>query len=151
TAATLPREPGFVLAADATCETLYTQRLDGALVATKLAPDHVASEVIAQADGYAYLVRFARSNAGDEPVGAGIWLAFSSGAIARIDEAARTVRVVAYAVPRASALGDGPGPGDVTYVDATGVVVVRAGGRVDGEAVAHTVDHVLDAVGGTTW
>ena len=39
TLVTLPREPGFVLGADAACTTLYTQRLDGALVASSLVPN----------------------------------------------------------------------------------------------------------------
>lgn len=139
TLVTLPRDPGFVLGADAACTTVYTQRLDGALVASSLVPGAGESRVIAQANGYVY---DARRSAGGGAVAPGLLLALSSGAIARIDDGTTAVRVLGYATPRASAIADGLEPGDVAYADATGVVVLRADGGSG---------RVLEAPRGSTW
>ncbi|XYH97323.1 hypothetical protein ACMHYB_57795 [Sorangium sp. So ce1128] len=48
--------------------------------------------------------------------------------MARLDEARGEVRALGYATPRASVIADGSLPGDVAFVDATGIVVVRQGG-----------------------
>lgn len=133
------REPGLVLAVDEACRTLFTQHLDGALVATLLdgaAP--AAPRVIASADGYVYDVRPSVARDG---IGAGLWIALSSGALARIDEATSEVRVLGYASPRATALGDGPLPGELVYADDSGVVVLRARGP----------ERLLEASGATVW
>ncbi|MDI3285523.1 protein kinase [Polyangium sp. 15x6] len=134
----VPHEAGLVLAVDTTCRTLYTQRLDGAIVATSLDGAPAAPRVIASADGYVYDVRPSAARGG---VGAGSWIAVSSGALARIDEATSEVRVLGYASPRATALGDGPSPGELVYADDTGVVVLRERGP----------ERLLEASGATVW
>jgi serine/threonine protein kinase len=119
----VPREPGLVLGADAACATLYTQRLDGTLVAHPLAGG--APRELAATDGYVYL---ARPSPARGAVPGGLLLALSSGAVARIDEGTAAVRVLGYATPRATALADGPQPGEVVYADAGGVVLLRPAG-----------------------
>ncbi|AUX44923.1 protein kinase [Sorangium cellulosum] len=133
----VPRAPAFVLGVDAACRTLFTQELDGNLVATSFRD--LASRTLAVTDGYVYEARPSPARGG---VGPGLWLAFSSGAVARLDEARSEVRVLGYATPRASAIGDGPLPGDVAFADATGVVVVRQGG---------VAERVLDASSAAEW
>jgi len=131
------REPALVLAIDAPCRSLFTQRLDGALVATSL-EGASTPRVIGAADGYVYDVRPSAARGG---VGAGLWIAVSSGALAFIDEATAEVRVLGYASPRATALGDGPQPGELVYADDTGVVVLHARGP----------ERLLEALGATVW
>jgi len=82
--------------------------------------------MLAMADGYVY---DARPSGGRSPGDTGLLLALSSGAVARIDDATRTVRVLGYATPRANALADGPRPGEVVFADTTGVVLLRPGAR----------------------
>src|SRR6185436_554129 len=41
------------------------------------------------------------------------------------------IRVLGHAAPRATAIGDGPLPGDLAYADATGILIRRLGGQVD--------------------
>ncbi|WP_437874650.1 nSTAND1 domain-containing NTPase [Sorangium sp. So ce513] len=135
--AAVPRAPAFVLGVDAACRTLFTQELDGNLIATSLRD--LSSRTIAVTDGYVYEARPSPAR-GD--VGPGLLLAFSSGAVARIDEARGEVRVLGYATPRATAIADGPHPGDVAFADATGVVVVRRAG---------VAERVLDGVTGAEW
>ncbi|UQA55759.1 serine/threonine-protein kinase [Polyangium aurulentum] len=133
-----PREPGLVLGVDSACRTLFTQRLDGTLVATSLDAG-AKPRPLAAADGYVYDVRPSPARGG---VGAGLLIAVGSGALARIDEATGEVRLLGYASPRATAIGDGPRPGELVYADDTGVVLLRPdGGRV----------RLLEAMGGTTW
>jgi hypothetical protein len=118
----LPHEPGLVLGAGGACRAVYTQRLDGMLVVHPL--DGRPSHDLAQADGYVY---DARPSGGRVPGDTGLLLALSSGAIARIDDATRTLHVLGYATPRAAALADGPRPGDVVFADGTGVVLLHPG------------------------
>jgi len=138
-----PLEPLLVIGADSGCTALYTQRLDGTLVVSPIAPNATAAggeaRAIAVADGYVF---DARPSPARGSFGPGLWLALSSGAIARIDEQSASVRVVGYASPRAFAVADGPHPGDVAYVDATGVIVQSASGKVD---------RVLDASAELPW
>ncbi|WP_437573802.1 nSTAND1 domain-containing NTPase [Sorangium sp. So ce887] len=133
----VPTAPALVLGVDAACRTLFTQELDGNLVATSLRD--LSSRTLAVTDGYVYEARPSPAR-GD--VGPGLWLAFSSGAVARIDERRGEVRVLGYATPRATAIADGPLPGDVAFADATGVVLVRRAGLAD---------RVLDGVSGAEW
>jgi serine/threonine protein kinase len=145
TMGTVPREPGLVIGVDAACSTLYTQRLDGTLVATPFAAGPSRSKPMATADGYVYGVRPSRGGPGHAsgaPVGTGLLLALSSGAIARIDDATSTVRLLGYATPRATALADGPQPGEVAYADDTGIVLLRPGSAPE---------RVLREAGGTVW
>jgi hypothetical protein len=122
---TVPREPGFVLGTGAACRVLYTQRLDGTLV--EHAFDGRPGRDLGKADGYVFDVRPSTSH-GVEHGGSGLLLALSSGAVARIDDATRSVRVLGYATPRARAVADGPHPGEVVFADSTGVVLLRPGG-----------------------
>lgn len=133
----VPRAPALVLGVDAACRTLFTQELDGNVVATSLRD--LSSRTIAVTDGYVYE---ARPSAARGDVGPGLWLAFSSGALARIDEARGEVRVLGYATPRATAIADGPLPGDAAFADATGVVVIRRAGLTE---------RVLEGVSGAEW
>ena len=137
--ASVPRAPGFVLGVDAACATLFTQELDGNLVATPLAPGVGVPQTIAVTDGYVYE---ARPSAARGDVGSGLLVAFSSGAVARIDDGTGEVRVLGYATPLATAIGDGPAPGEGVYADATGVVLVRRSG---------VSERVLEGAGGATW
>jgi hypothetical protein len=73
--------------------------------------------------------------------GPGLWLALSSGALARIDEQTNRVRVFGYASPRASALTDGPAPGELVYADATGVVMLGPQSAV----------RLIEPMGATVW
>jgi len=134
-----PRDPGFVIGADSACAVLYTQRLDGALVENRFAGEPLGARVIAAADGYVYDARPSPPRGG---VGPGIWLALSSGAIARIEEQRGAVRLLGYATPRASAIAEGPSPGAVVYADASGVVVLDASGKAE---------RVLEAGGESPW
>jgi hypothetical protein len=135
----VPREPGLVLGVDGACRMLFTQRLDGTLVATSLVDGGTRPRPLAAADGYVYDVRPSPARGG---VGAGLWIAASSGALARIDEATGEVRLLGYASPRATALGDGPKPGELVYADDTGVVLLRPDG---------SRKRLLEATGGIPW
>jgi hypothetical protein len=121
---TLPREPALIVGADAACRVLYTQRLDGTLLATPIA-DGAIGRPLARADGYVYEARPFEARGGRS---SGLLLALGSGAIARIDDAVGAVTRLGYASPRATALGPGPAPGDVVYADETGVVLLDGGG-----------------------
>lgn len=125
-----PRVPGFLLGVDAKCRTLLAQALDGALQAIPLVAGAAAVEPrrLGEVDGY---VHDARPSPARGDVGAGLLLASSSGAVARVDDATGEVRIIAYASPFATAIGDGPEPGDVAYADSTGVVLVRRSGAIE--------------------
>lgn len=126
-----PRVPGFLLGVDATCRTLLAQALDGALLSIPLVAGAAEARRLAVqpgADGYVYEARPSPAR-GD--VGSGLLLAWSSGAVARVDDATGEVRVIGYASPFATAIGDGPEPGDVAYADSTGVVLVRRSGAIE--------------------
>lgn len=138
TMATLEREPGILLGVDAACRNLYYQRLDGTLVVAPFDAEPSAYRVLAKADGYVYDVRPSLARGTEGP---GLWLALSSGALARIDENTKSVRVLGYATPRASALADGPEPGDLVYADATGVVLLGSRSAV----------RLIEPVGATVW
>jgi hypothetical protein len=129
------RAPGLVVGADARCSRLYTQKLDGTLLAEPF--DGSGARTLAVADGFVFDARPARGS-----IGTGLWIGVGSGAIARIDDVTLAVRVAAYASPVASAIGDGPRPGDLAYADATGVTIVRPDG---------VSERVLDAANGTVW
>jgi hypothetical protein len=149
--ATVPREPGLVIGADRACSALYTQRLDGTIVETKLATG--VARALAQGDGYVY---DARPSLGAPlapgAVGPGLWIALSSGAIARIDELTGLVHVAAYATPRAAALAEGARPGDVAYADAGGVVLLRLAPPEPGTGtIAWRSERVLEATGESPW
>ena len=151
--AQIPREPALVIGSDSACKVLYTQRLDGAIVETRL--ESGAARVLARTDGYVYDVRPSLGGAGTAgraAFGPGLWIAVSSGAIARIDELSSAVYVAGYATPRAAALADGARPGDVAYADAGGIVLLRAQppepetGRITWRS-----ERMLEATGESPW
>jgi len=123
----VPREPLLILGIDAACSTLFTQSLDGTLTARPLASG-APPRAIAVADGYVFDVRLSAAREGRS---SGLYLLLSSGAIARIDDATQAVRLLAYATPRATAVADGPVPGEVLFADATGVLLLRNTGATD--------------------
>ena len=150
--AEIPREPALVIGADSACKVLYTQRLDGAIVETQLASGAV--RVLARTDGYVYDARPSRGAAGSPApaFGPGLWLAVSSGAIARIEELTGEVRVAGYATPRAAALTDGAHVGDVAYADAGGIVLLRA--QPPDPVTGHLSwrsERMLEATGESPW
>ncbi|HRI65439.1 MAG TPA: hypothetical protein PK156_14425, partial [Polyangium sp.] len=138
TMATIRREPGLVIGVDSACRNFYYQRVDGAIVVAPFDAEPNAYKVIAQADGYVYDVRPSVARGADGP---GLWVAVSSGALARIDETQNAVRVVGYASPRASALSDGPAPGELVYADSTGVVLLKSQSAV----------RLLEPMGAIVW
>jgi hypothetical protein len=148
-AAMVPRVPGFVLGVDAPCRVLITQRLDGAIEATSIVPGtEPHAELVTQADGYVYDVRPSR---GGDGVPRGLWLAASSGALARLEGGA--ARLYGYARPRATAIGDGPRPGDLAFADAGGVVIQSRGGEakraLEGLGGVEITDLAIAADGGS--
>jgi hypothetical protein len=147
--AQIPREPALVIGADSACSVLYTQRLDGAIVETRLV-DGVA-RVLAQADGYVYEARQSLGATGGA-FGPGLWIAVSSGAIARIEELSGAVRVAGYATPRAAAMAEGRHPGDVVYADAGGIVLLSASPREPGaDHLTWRSERLLEATGESPW
>jgi serine/threonine protein kinase len=119
-----PRSPGFVVGADSACRVIYLQGLDGAILERSIV-DLRPPRTLALADGYVYSARPSLARGGRA---AGLWLALSSGAIARIDEATGAARLYGYATPRAAALGDGPQPGQAALIDSTGVMILGEDG-----------------------
>jgi len=146
--AQIPREPALVIGSDSACSVLYTQRLDGAIVETKLADG--AARVLAQADGYVYEAR-PSLGAASGAFGPGLWIAVSSGAIARIEELSGVVRVAGYATPRAAAMAEGAHPGDVAYADAGGIVLLRASKEAGTSPITWRSERVLEATGESPW
>jgi hypothetical protein len=151
--AKVQREPGLVIGADRACSALYTQRLDGAIVETSFATG--AARVLAQADGYVYEARpsfVAKATPAGAAFGPGLWIALSSGAIARIDERTGAVRVAAYATPRAAALAEGARPGELAYADAGGIVLLRPlpSATATGE-ITWRSERMLEATGESPW
>jgi serine/threonine protein kinase len=152
--AEIPREPALVIGADSACKVLYTQRLDGAIVETQLASG--AARVLARTDGYVYDARPSLGAPGalasSSSFGPGLWLAVSSGAIARIEELTGEVRVAGYATPRAAALTDGAHPGDVAYADAGGIVLLRAQApEAQTGRLSWRSERMLEATGESPW
>jgi serine/threonine protein kinase len=134
----VPRAPGLIVAATASCATLYTQRLDGTLLAHDLRSGAAARELTV-ADGYVY---DARRSVGRGATAPGVLMALSSGAVARIDGEGDAVRVVGWATPRADAIGDGAAEGELSWIDASGVISVDRDGRAS---------RLLELQGGATW
>ncbi|EYF07021.1 serine/threonine-protein kinase [Chondromyces apiculatus] len=137
--AQVKRVPGLVLGLTGTCRTLLTQALDGALVATPLGAEGAAPRALGSLAGYVFDVEPSPERG---EVGAGLLLAVSSGAVVRVDDATGEVKVLAHAIPYATAIGDGPEAGDVAYADSTGVVLVQASGAIA---------RVLEASWGAAW
>lgn len=117
------------------CDKLYVERLDGTLWMHPLGSGSGDARVIAALDGYVFDRKFLQDRSG-------LVVAVSSGAVARIDARADTVSVVGYGTPRASAIASGPGIGEITFADSTGVLVARKNGAVD---------RVLEGTGADSW
>ena len=121
TVRSVPREPGFMVGVSGACRALYTQRLDGTLVEHALDPgDALPPRELPRADSYVFDARALGPRAG-----AGLLLAFGSGAVGSITDGSHTVQVLGYASPRATAIAPGAHPGEVVFADATGVVLLR--------------------------
>ncbi len=137
--ARVAREPGVVVGADPECRHVFFQRLDGTLAAVALEEgrrDELREPVpIAPAggafvlDGYVFDVRASQGGSiGDVAVEPGLWLAFGSGAMVRADGKLGGLLPYGHAMPRATAMADGPRPGELLFADETGVVLRCQGG-----------------------
>ena len=60
-----------------------------------------------------------------------MWLAFSTGAMVRLEGSRGTLRPYGHATPRAAAMGDGPEPGQLVFSDQTGVSIRDRGAARD--------------------
>lgn len=147
----VPREPALLLGVDPSCATLFLQRLDGTLGAVDLAARDGPVEVRTLQSpggwvlgGYVYDVRpSAGSSDPAHPVAPGLWLAASDGAMVRLEGPQGEIRPYGHATPRATAMADGPSPGDLLFADATGVVVRSRTSAADRP--------MLDASGSRVW
>lgn len=131
----VPRHPGLVLGIDGECRALVTQTLTGELLATSLVGGSVTS--LGVLDGYVFDVKRARKTFASPRA---LVLALGSGRLLRLDERpgaapfdAGSLREVARAVPRSTALAPWP-DGGVVWADATGVWL-----KSPGVAEAHRV------------
>jgi serine/threonine protein kinase len=131
----VPRHPGLVLGIDGDCRTLVTQTVTGELLATSLAGGAVTS--LGSLDGYVFDVKRAKKTFASPRA---LLLAVGSGRLLRLDERAggvafdaSSLREVARAVPRSTALAPWP-DGGVVWADATGVWL-----RHPGADAAHRV------------
>lgn len=149
----LPRIPAFFLGADTTCSTVFLQHVDGRLLALDLTnrrqngpPLRPVKPPAGQAavEGYVYQVRpsSGRSDGGGA-VPPGLWLAFSSGAMARLEGQQGVLRSYGHATIRPTAMGDGPRPGELVFADRTGVTIRDRGNTRQRP--------VFDAVGDERW
>jgi len=154
--ATVRRKPGFIVGTDAGCHRVLFQTLDGQLGSVELAGQK-ASEAVAPKplrapagsyvmDGYAYDARPSHGWAGDAgPATAGLWLAFSGGAMVRVEGPSGTIRPYGHATPRASAMADGPLPGQLLFADETGLVLRSEQGQ-DRLLLAPSADRVWEDI-----
>jgi len=138
------RAPGFVLGVEPSCRRFFVQRLDGRVASASL--DGPAEAVVEPrvidpgaggyaVDGYVFDVRPSAARGDLEP---GLWLAWSTGAMARAD-ASGALRSYGHAAPRATAMADGPLDGELLFADEAGVFV-RATGAQDRRVVAPQSD-----------
>jgi hypothetical protein len=147
---TVARAPSFVLGVDPACKRLFLQSLEGGLAAVDVrggSPAEPATPTSLAApggafvlDGYAHEVR---PSAARDARGAGLWLAFSGGALVRLDDGG--IEPYGHASPRATALADGPEAGDLLFADDRGVVL-RAAGRADRLVLPAQGDRVWDDI-----
>jgi hypothetical protein len=127
--ATLARRPGFVLGADAGCRRLFVQWQDGTIASAAVAADDARAKIEAEPlaapgggyvlDGYVYDAR---------PSEGGLWMALSGGGLVRVDGKAE-LQPYGHATPRATAMADGPRPGELVFADDTGVILRAVGSR----------------------
>ena len=112
-----PRAPGFVLGLSPSCTKLYTQDLDGTIFRIDLATPG-ERKFVATAHGHVFEVKRSAAFGASGP---GLLMALSSGEVVRIDENDDSVRLLARANPRVTALSDGVVPGQTIFADHTGV------------------------------
>jgi hypothetical protein len=138
------RNPGFMLGAEPSCHRVFVQLLDGRVASAVLGGP--ASAVIEPVpiepgdvgftlEGYVFDVR---PSAASEEGDAGLWLAFSSGALARAS-ASGTLRPYGNASPRATAMADGRTPGELLFADESGIVL-RSRGEQDRRVLGPTAE-----------
>jgi len=130
--ARLKRTPAMVLAADPACNKVFVQQLDGTLSSVSVVGGGkmVEAKPVAMpggswvAEGYIFDARPSRAR-GDVP--AGVWMASSDGALLRANGSNGGLRAYGHATPRATAMADGPEPGDLIFADDTGLILRRTG------------------------
>lgn len=146
--ATIARTPGNVLGVDPGCHRVAFQSLDGTLSTLDVDEDEAPKPLVIEGggfvvDGYVYDVRpsYALSSTltpNTAPTALtpespkttqspGMWLAFSSGAMVRLDGVTGAVEAFGHAMPRATAMADGARPGELVFADDRGVILRRAG------------------------
>ncbi|RLB64167.1 MAG: hypothetical protein DRI90_05205, partial [Deltaproteobacteria bacterium] len=153
--ATVRRKPGFVIGTDPGCHHVIFQSLDGQLAQVDLkAPEREAvtpEALLGPAgsyvmEGYVYDARASAGWAGEggapDP---GLWLAFSGGAMVRADGPTGAIRPYGHATPRASAMADGPLPGQLLFADETGLVLRSEQGQ-DRVLLAPTADRTWEDI-----
>jgi hypothetical protein len=148
----LRREPGFLLGADPGCHRVFVQALDGRLLAREVAGEGELAELAVPggaqaASGYAYDVR--KSPGGGtapdgEAWGPGLWLALSEGGMLRVDGESGRVRPYGHATPRATAMANGPAPGDLLFADDRGVILRHGAPDRDEVMVSPLADRVWE-------
>ncbi|MFO0613942.1 MAG: serine/threonine-protein kinase [Polyangiaceae bacterium] len=129
----VPRRESLVVGVSPACDKLYLESLGGHLFAHPLTGGEARE--IATLDGYVFDRKLSKD-------GLALVVAVSSGAVARIDAKTDGVLVVGYGTPRASAIASGPGLGEITFADSTGILVARSNGAVD---------RVLEGTGADSW
>jgi serine/threonine protein kinase len=152
---TVRRKPGFVIGTDPGCHKVVFQSLEGKLGSVDL--NAARGDVVTPAalpgpagsyvmDGYVYDARPSLGWAGDggapEP---GLWLAFSGGAMVRVEGPSGSIRPYGHATPRSSAMTDGPQPGQLIFADETGLVLRSEQGQ-DRVLLAPTADRVWEDI-----
>jgi hypothetical protein len=122
--ARLERRAAMMLGVGPRCRALYLQDTDTRLGVFDLASAEL--HPLGELGGYVHELVPSRRHDDHST-----WMASSDGAVLRYDERARDLRVVARAVPRATALAEGPEPGTVIYGDAAGVHLGRVSGATE--------------------
>jgi len=154
--ATVRRKPGYVVGTDAGCHRVLFQTLDGQLGSVDLRAAKAAEPVAPTPltgpagnyvmEGYVYDARPSTGWTGEGgPPAAGVWLAFSGGAMVRVDGPSGAIRPYGHATPRATAMADGPHPGQLLYADETGVVLRSEQGQ-DRVLLAPTAERVWEDI-----
>jgi hypothetical protein len=149
------RTPGFVVGMDPACARFFVQWLDGKLASVALGARGAKSDAIVKPtpiepgggsyvlEGYVFDSRASAggvvSKSPPEEVAPGLWLALSSGALVRVD-AHGNLASYGHASSRATAMTDGPRPGELIFADETGMVL-RARSRKDRQLLGPSSEH----------
>src|SRR5690606_14981073 len=117
------RRPGFVIGTDPGCRRVLLQGLDGKLLSAAVEGDHgrdlepapVGATGPYVLEGYVYDARPSRARDAARSIDSGLWLAASDGAMVRYDGATAALTAYGHAIPRATAMADGPRVGDLLF------------------------------------